>query len=1263
MRYRRTTRDIVIVALAVILVLAVNNLSSQRFIDIQMAGSPEDLSNIPDLMDPQDEVILEATPVFVTSSAGDDYVDSFEFLTYGSHTNLPPSGMGEDNSLDTEMTETSAVWTDMLTQTAFYGRPSGWSDSNIQYLSGDFNSDGSTLGYLYCKNVNTTEYTNVKFTLSIGIQDFAGQISVKVYFYDFLSNWNEIGTYPEGAKQDYAFSSSSGLYMHSNFKVRVGYTASGDCYFGADNWRIQGQLLSDNCLFQAVYKFTGVDFDTYRSERLYVDFSYGEPSGEYLDFRFEADDITPDYLVGNHKRSDFNVDIHPYLNGSECYVEIRDEYRWGDEDIDTWKIDRMYIRLTNAVPQNDQAPSCANLDDSDNLYAGLKYYQITTSHQDIDGYSHIDFIDLECWNDGRTTRYWSLRYDEDTDSFSEQADSNNSVTLDAESSSASRSGYDLNATFRIIVNWTHPDTSDIDLCCLVYDADAAYDTDYYETDWDIETRLDVSSFGLDDSSGTPDRGSINNDILASGTLVYFGSSLHPSTDLVDVYVSCSDVSTSPWEATNYEASGGSFSVTVQADDIVGLDTYTFKAVVEGTGSDGDDLLHSAHSNTYIADQIRCVSLSSPSFIIDSADTGQMDVQVQYAYNGDAVTDGIYRLGSEWMVHQSGDLWQATYAANELTSINYDTISVMAANEHGVLSVDMNDQNLTMYWEQLVCYIDGPTPNVINIGENASGIHVWAEYYFWESHGYRYYDGTLNLNDTTFVYGTIGTRGYAVSSADGNDTWGVFTISSAESTSCTWVYPDPPPSWEEEPQDQVIEFGFSFSYSLLATVPSGVDTWWLNDTLHFIISDTEVVENSTNLPVGIYGLQVWVNDTYGRELTGIFTVTVGESTAPTWGEQPENQMFEFGQPFSYVLSAEVPMGLDTLWLNDTIHFAIDELGVVTNSTNLPVGIYGLQVWLNDTWGRELTGVFAVTVQDTTEPNWVETPSNQIFEYGAVLDVQLAAWDLSGVSHWAINDTVNFIITNTGRLLNLSISGPGTFGLIITAYDVFDNPLSITVTITAMAPAPPTWVIEPVNQTVEFGDAFHCDLDAEDYSGIDDWWLDDTAHFAIDLNGTITNSTSLPVSAYYVEVRVSDMLGNIRGSMFIVTVQDTVLPTWVTAPTDQDLHYEESLGLQLEAWDLSSISQWTVNDTVRFAINDTGYLTSIVTLEPGTHVLNVTVYDAHGNTRSATFEVTVAPSTSFMGLPPGWFVLIIIGSGGIIIVVIFIVRARVLTGKGM
>ncbi|MHA2191423.1 MAG: hypothetical protein ACXAAP_14450 [Candidatus Thorarchaeota archaeon] len=90
------------------------------------------------------------------------------------------------------------------------------------------------------------------------------------------------------------------------------------------------------------------------------------------------------------------------------------------------------------------------------------------------------------------------------------------------------------------------------------------------------------------------------------------------------------------------------------------------------------------------------------------------------------------------------------------------------------------------------------------------------------------------------------------------------------------------------------------------------------------------------------------------------------------------------------------------------------------------------------------------------------------------------------------------------------------------------------------APPKWDESPADHVIDFGNPFSYDLNASDYSGIDEWVVNDTAHFAIDDDGVITNSVTLDARTYPLNVEVSDTLGNTLNANFTVTVQSTGQP---------------------------------------------------------------------------------------------------------------------------
>ncbi|MHA1959621.1 MAG: hypothetical protein ACW99U_05290 [Candidatus Thorarchaeota archaeon] len=73
----------------------------------------------------------------------------------------------------------------------------------------------------------------------------------------------------------------------------------------------------------------------------------------------------------------------------------------------------------------------------------------------------------------------------------------------------------------------------------------------------------------------------------------------------------------------------------------------------------------------------------------------------------------------------------------------------------------------------------------------------------------------------------------------------------------------PPDWIVGPSDQVINHTERIGVQFSATDISGVDSWWINDTVHFTINETGYLTDNMVLDVGEYGLDVFINDTLGH----------------------------------------------------------------------------------------------------------------------------------------------------------------------------------------------------------------------------------------------------------------------------------------------------------------------------------------------------------------------------------------------------------------
>jgi len=344
------------------------------------------------------------------------------------------------------------------------------------------------------------------------------------------------------------------------------------------------------------------------------------------------------------------------------------------EDYSDATTNHAYLNITystgaeNTVPVND-ACELTNPDDTDNLYANYKEYIFTSNVTDGDGFADIDYIEMSAYSG---SAYWTVRYDEDTDTFSEELGS--SCIVLGGSSAAVEDGDTINITWYITIEWEHSDLTNYDLRLYTVDDEPESDTDDYDLNYDYITEVDITTGPtLDDGSGTADRGDYDSidSITATGTIDYYSSSISPASDEVDVWVSCADVAGGPW--SDLTLTDGAFSLTVDSDDIVGLDTYTFKVVEEGAGAGGSDLLHSSETDTYIADRMVITILADDDTVINGT---QVNFTVSVIYDYDDTSFSWWNIS----VTNDGVFFGVfNYSSTNFNDTDADTTNVYSVN--------------------------------------------------------------------------------------------------------------------------------------------------------------------------------------------------------------------------------------------------------------------------------------------------------------------------------------------------------------------------------------------------------------------------------------------------------------------------------------------------------------------------------------------------------------------------------------------------------
>ena len=460
-----------------------------------------------------------------------------------------------------------------------------------------------------------------------------------------------------------------------------------------------------------------------------------------------------------------NISIGTWLTSATFTIRFRGDFEVGDTTQSSWEIDCSLLHTwDNEIPQNTAAPTISNIDDTSFLYAEYRQYEITANVSDGDGFAEIDYLELTLTSNDELTEYWTVRYDEDTDLFTEQSDPSNYITLDAGSSSAIESGNDISATFFITINWNHPDIVSTHVKSEVYDANPSSSLNYYEVNWDVETRLAMSSGAtLSDGSGTLDRGDVDGSLTASGTITYFGSALHPSASDIDIWISSAEYGTQsgPWEATNYEHVGGTFSATVYADDLVGIDTYTFKAVSEGAGAGGSDHFGSSQTDDYIADRVQVQSYSTDDPRINVNSSANLHAVLYYEYNDDFVIDGTVTINGLTATYSGSDgIWNFNDTQSTAQLVTYDTL-VYSGGAHEITVEDQNGQSVNQIWD----YIKVVSYSVIDARVDVNSNAIIDVTLIFEYDGSSVTAGTVTINGVSATHQGAGVWRITVS----NDT--------------------------------------------------------------------------------------------------------------------------------------------------------------------------------------------------------------------------------------------------------------------------------------------------------------------------------------------------------------------------------------------------------------------------------------------------------------------------------------------------------------
>ncbi|MBD3252405.1 hypothetical protein GF386_01610 [Candidatus Pacearchaeota archaeon] len=206
---------------------------------------------------------------------------------------------------------------------------------------------------------------------------------------------------------------------------------------------------------------------------------------------------------------------------------------------------------------------------------------------------------------------------------------------------------------------------------------------------------------------------------------------------------------------------------------------------------------------------------------------------------------------------------------------------------------------------------------------------------------------------------------------------------------------PPPYFDPVPVNQVVEYGEALGYDVNAT-PSGspIDSYFIDDNGNFTINNSGFIKNNTILDLGIYSLNISVNDTDGDINFSLINVTVQDTTSPYFDFSIENQNINCSQEFNYDIDASDNVNISSYFIDDNGNFTINSSGFIKNNTVLSPRRYFLNISVNDSSGNTNSSSIKINVNIVNTTNITANISTLVsFD---VVDTSLTLFLVNNVS---------------------------------------------------------------------------------------------------------------------------------------------------------------------------------------------------------------------------------------------------------------------------
>ncbi|HWA86751.1 MAG TPA: HYR domain-containing protein [Opitutus sp.] len=354
-----------------------------------------------------------------------------------------------------------------------------------------------------------------------------------------------------------------------------------------------------------------------------------------------------------------------------------------------------------------------------------------------------------------------------------------------------------------------------------------------------------------------------------------------------------------------------------------------------------------------------------------------------------------------------------------------------------------------------------------------------------------------------------------------------------------------------------------------------------------------VASGSTFPLGTTPVTLTATDAAGNTATKVFSITVTDTTAPVIAPQ-DNLVVE-------ATSAAGAVVAFTPGAVDVVDGAVNVIASPVSGSTFALGTTPVTLTAADAAGNSANATFTVKVVDTTPP--VITQPDIVTEAtgpaGAAVTFAPTASDL-----------VSGSVSVVSSIPSGSTFAVGTTPVTLTATDAAGNTATKVFSVTVTDTTAP--IIAPQDNLVVEATSADGAVVAFTPSALD------IVSGAVAVNASPASGSTFPIGTTTVQLAAHDAAGNAAGSSFTVTVQDTTPPT-IAIPANIVAEATSAAGAVVNF-------SPTASDLVDGAVSVTASPASGSVFPLGTTPVTLTSTDAHGNTATSTFTVTVKDTTA-------------------------------------